>query len=406
MNVLIVDDDAVKFGNLVNCLEQAGVSRSSISHAVNAADAISKIRSTQFSLMLLDVNLPRRSGEPVSEGGGLLVLKEMSDDKTLFRPSYVVGVTAYRDAIDRFSATFIDQLWSIVHYREDITSWSSQIGALVRHINLAVASGNFSDGVTYGYDIGIICALPDVELGALRAIDLGWSELKLHHDETLYITGNIQTKQGLKSVVAAAAPRMGMPASAVLASKMIAQFRPALLAMSGICAGRHTKTNLGDVVIADPAWDYGSGRITGTAKGPVFTPSAHQLNLDPDWAALALRLSEDVEWLARLKNTFMGPKPDTELKLRIGPMASGAAVVADKTVFMELISRQKNVLAVEMEAYAVLASGLGSGKPRPITIVLKGVCDFADKKKSDDYQAYAAFNSASILIELIRRNFD
>ena len=85
-------------------------------------------------------------------------------------------------------------------------------------------------------------------------------------------------------------------------------------------------------------------------------------------------------------------------------MASGAAVVAHKAMFDELVARQRDVLAVEMEAYGLFAAALGSGKPRPRCLVVKAVSDFADKKKNDDFQPYAAFASANVFLELVKRD--
>jgi nucleoside phosphorylase len=50
-----------------------------------------------------------------------------------------------------------------------------------------------------------------------------------------------------------------------------------------------------------------------------------------------------------------------------------------------------------MEAYAVAAAALGSGRPRPKYVVVKGICDYADKDKADDYQEYAAEVAAGVL---------
>lgn len=53
---------------------------------------------------------------------------------------------------------------------------------------------------------------------------------------------------------------MGMPAAASLAMKMIMTFRPAFVGMVGVAAGVKGRTNFGDVIAADPTWDYGSGK--------------------------------------------------------------------------------------------------------------------------------------------------
>jgi hypothetical protein len=48
--------------------------------------------------------------------------------------------------------------------------------------------------------------------------------------------------------------------------------------MCGICAGVKGKVNIGDIVFADPVWDYQSGKFIkedGVAK---FSISPHQLD--------------------------------------------------------------------------------------------------------------------------------
>ena len=35
----------------------------------------------------------------------------------------------------------------------------------------------------------------------------------------------------------------------------------------------------------------------------------------------------------------------------------------------------------------------GKTQPRPIPIIIKSICDFADSRKSDEYQKFAAYTS-------------
>lgn len=46
-----------------------------------------------------------------------------------------------------------------------------------------------------------------------------------------------------------------------------------------------------------------------------------------------------------------------------------------------------------MESYAVVYAAENATLPRPIPIIIKSVCDFADSKKSDEYQKFAAYTS-------------
>jgi len=409
ITVLVVEDDGVKFGRVHSALIAAGVSEGHIVHASAAAQALTTLKSQHFDLMLLDVNLPRRLGEQPQRGGGAELLKEthrLSDDggkNSIFRPHYIVGLTAYDDIIEEFGDSFGDLLWTIVRYVENSDHWIARIKSKIDYIRAAKASLNFSDGKTYGVDLGIICALEGVEFEAVRALPCAWQPLRLTADETRYLSGTISSNGSGISVIAAAAPQMGMPASAVLASKMIAQFRPRILAMVGICAGRVEKTNLGDIIVGNPSWDWGSGKIDVVGNQPRFRPAPHQVELDIDLSAELKAICSDVELLARVKHSSAGKKPPSELKVHFGPLASGAAVIANSEVFEGLLSQHRNLLGIEMEAYGVVMACKGSGKPRPAPIIMKSVCDFADRDKSDDYQAYAASVSANLLYHSVTK---
>lgn len=399
MRVLIVEDDNEKYNRVHAVLEQAGVDGKDITHAIATAPAYEHLRKTQFDLMLLDVNLPRRLGDQKPErGAGLDLLRELGRDSQLLRPTYIVGLTAYEDVVAEFGAAFEDHLWSLVHFNQSSDHWIAQLLVKVAYIQAANRSRNFSDGETYGCDLAIITALDTVEYDAVQSLPLNWEPLRLRHDETRYLTGTLSTANGPRSIIAAAAPRMGIPASAILTSKMIHQFRPRYMAMVGICAGRKEKVNLGDLIIAEPTWDWGSGKISSENGDPKFLPSPHQLHMDPDTNSLFKSMTRDEILLATIKKLSKGHKPKTELSAHMGPLVSGAAVVAHKPTFDQLLSQHRGILGVDMEAYAVAAAAQGSAKPRPLFMIIKGVSDFADEDKADDFQEFAASVSANFLL--------
>lgn len=399
MKVLCVEDDNQKYNRVHAVLEQAGVVGSDITHVIAAAPAFQHLRKTQFDLMLLDVNIPRRLGdEKPQRGGGLDLLRDLGRDGDLLRPTYIVGLTAYEDVVAEFGSAFEDQLWSLVHYNESSDQWIAQLLVKVAYIQAANRSRNFSDGETYGSDLAIITALDTVEFDAVQSLPISWQPLRLQHDETRYLSGTLATASGTKSIIAAAAPRMGIPASAILSSKLIHQFRPRYVAMVGICAGRKDKVSLGDLIIAEPTWDWGSGKIDAEDGEPKFLPSPHQLHMDPDTASLLREMTKDEVLMASIKKASRGTKPKTELSAHMGPLVSGAAVVAHKPTFDSLLTQHRGILGVDMEAYAVAAAALGSAKPRPRFLIIKGVSDFADEDKGDDFQEFAASVSANLLL--------
>ncbi|WP_316190930.1 histidine kinase [Bradyrhizobium sp. SZCCHNS2096] len=397
ISVLVVEDDNQKFGRIHATLVGAGVAAEDICHAITSSQALDRMARKEFDLLLLDVNLPRRLGENPIRGGGAQLLFDVHRDGSIRPPRYIVGLTAFEDVVHEFGEKFSDLLWTLVFYSDNSNQWIGQIAAKVAYIRAAKGSKNFTDGATYGVDLAVVCALDGLELTAVRAMPCGWQPLRMERDETRYISGAISDGKEAFSVVAAAAPRMGMPASAVLTSKIIAQFRPRLVVMTGICAGRVGKADLGDVIVADPCWDWGSGKIDSVNDVPEFRPAPHQVELDTDLGALMKEVCADVGMLARVKAEAVGTKPPHELQVHFGPLASGAAVVANSNVFNLLLQQHRNLLAIEMEAYGVVLACKGSGKPRPLSLIMKSVCDFADKDKVDDFQEYAAHTSTLLL---------
>jgi nucleoside phosphorylase len=108
-------------------------------------------------------------------------------------------------------------------------------------------------------------------------------------------------------------------------------------------------------------------------------------------------LARNDEALARIRSAWPGEKPDHVLAVRVGPLASGAAVLADGQSIERIVDQHRELLAVEMEAYGLFAAAAEAADPRPLAVVMKSVVDFGDKKKSDDVQRYAAFVSSEVL---------
>jgi nucleoside phosphorylase len=83
-------------------------------------------------------------------------------------------------------------------------------------------------------------------------------------------------------------------------------------------------------------------------------------------------------------------------------MASGASVIADDDAARSIVTQQRELLAIEMEAYAVMAAAEYVDDPKPIAIIIKSVCDYADAKKNDDWQKYASYTSVAFADQLFR----
>ena len=92
------------------------------------------------------------------------------------------------------------------------------------------------------------------------------------------------------------------------------------------------------------------------------------------------------------------------MNAHVGPIATGAVVLEDPSVVEMIQSQHRETLGIEMEAYGVaLAANLSSLTP-PKSIIMKSVCDFADPKKNNEWQDYAAYTSAQLAMKFIEND--
>jgi nucleoside phosphorylase len=244
-----------------------------------------------------------------------------------------------------------------------------------------------------------VCALDELELGSILRLPWKWKPKTISCDPaTSYHEGSFVRLGQEYQVYAVAAPRMGMPTAAILSMKTVQLLRPEFLAMSGVTAGTPGKTRMGDIVVADPAWDWGSGKWTNEGTDLVFSQAPHHLSLDPILHNKFVQMSKNVGTFAAIKRDWSGDTPEHDLRLLVGPMASGAAVLADRLTSDRIKQQHRELLAIEMEAYAVYAAAQQAPVPQPKAFVLKSVVDFADGDKHDRWRKYAAYTSAQALM--------
>lgn len=129
------------------------------------------------------------------------------------------------------------------------------------------------------------------------------------------------------------------------------------------------------------------------------------LKQDINWISLYAPICEKyVEEIKANINGFMGSKPESELSVVLGPVAS---VIADPHIVEKIKNGQiRDIVGIEMEIFGVYYAARWSISPKPKFVALKSVCDFADADKDDKYHAYASFTSARVFIELAKKHFE
>lgn len=407
IKILVVEDDSAKLGAIVRVIKAVpGVDKSCIVDVRDAVSAKKQIERTAFDLLILDIRIPTRIEDAASSDAGLLLLSEIIRRSKYKRPLQIIGITAYDDSEALAKPEFSEHLWGLLRYDSTTDLWEQQLRNKLEHLISSKQLLRHSDGETYEMDLAIITALDGLEFAAVRDLDGDWEKYSVPNDDTVFRVGNFERGGRRLSVVAAAAPRMGMAASAVLAAKVIHNFRPRVLCMCGIAAGVRGKTNFGDILAPDPSWDWGSGKREKAKDGQSrFFPDPHQLSLESGLRAKLRAYAEDDALLAHIRAKWPARKPENTLRLHVGPVASGAAVLADPDVVESIREQQRKLIGIEMEVYGLMTAAEGCSRPKPLVFALKSVSDFGDEDKDDEMQSYAAYTSAAFMYEFCLKEF-
>jgi nucleoside phosphorylase/CheY-like chemotaxis protein len=404
MLILLVDDNREKLRTVLDFLvKNCGVSREYIKTAQNGMAAREALDRFKFDLLILDILLPLRDEDTDALAKTSLdLLTDIHNKKFENVPDCILGLTGYDELPPEVNDNFAVNAWTVIKYDSANTSWQAP---LKNTISYMVERRAAPQRIAYQTDLCVVTALRFPEFEQMLKLNWSWGDETPLDDHVFVTQGNFTSGGRSFSVSMCCAPRMGMIASALVASRMIERLRPRFLAMTGICAGVEDKAQLGDVLLADPGWNWQSGKLAIDTLGPYFAAAPHPLDIPEFIRSRAKALSNDPHALLEIKRAFMGQVPDTELKLRTGAVASGSAVLADSDIVKEIQRKDRSLIGIEMEVYGIYAAANYASVPRPTAFAMKSVCDFGTKIKNDEFQAYAAYTSAQTFALFCERYF-
>lgn len=401
--ILIVDDNVEKINRIVRVINEInGDNYFEIKTANYCNDAKVLLAENSYDVLILDICLPERLGDDLKADAGIVLLKQIKGSSRYTYPKFVIALSAYEEMTKEFEVED-GMIHSVFVYDESTNEWKVKLKKCVADVD-AILSRNISKRA-YDYDIAVICALKE-ELELVKSECEMVQEIKVPDDDYIYYEGTMNSREKKIHVVMTQSSHMGMVPAATLTTKLIYNFCPRYLVMTGITAGIKGKVKMGDVIVAEYVWDYGAGKETIADAQSIHKNTIQQIQIDTELASMVKRFSENEETLVKIKKSFNGEKPESELRLHLGAVASGAAVVADPTVIQKILDGQiRDVIAVEMEIYGVYYAARWSVNPKPKVIALKSVCDFADANKDDRFHVYASYTSAKVLTELAKNYF-
>ncbi|KAF5561822.1 Pfs domain-containing protein [Fusarium phyllophilum] len=285
----------------------------------------------------------------------------------------------------------------------------------------------------HGSYVGIICALPH-ELAAVRAtFDQTLEKYKkVEGDANYYFIGKIAHH----NVVATCLPKMGTNHAASTAKDMRRSYNPSLCLLVGIGGGVPSEKHdirLGDVVVGNSIvqYDFGSeteadfqikdrvlqsspsdveNLVSSLCSDPILIRSSidHYLGeiIAKEGMAHYCHPGHERDILVQCCSACRSARhpcnhfrereqrTDSGVKVHYGRIASGNKVIK-RAVFRDEIAAKHDVKCFEMEA-----AGIANTMPY---LVVRGISDYCDGNKNDEWREYAAATAAAYARLLLSR---
>lgn len=403
INILLVEDHPEKIKNIVKVVTPLLGEEIVLNRANDINTAKNMLRKKNIDIMILDIYLPQIYGDAILQDGGITLLKTLKKSKTYSYPRYVISVSGYEDSTKVFE-TSEGNIHKAIYYDPTSNQWE-----IILQQCLDTAIAIISNTVVhrlYDYDIAVICALKE-ERDAVKKFLLDVKVLKIDYDNDIYYVGYFMKDDKKIRVVISYANQMGMVAATSLTTKIINNFTPKYMVMTGITGGtKPDKMNFGDVIVALSSWDYRAGKDIRKEDQAKHLNTINTIDIDTNMISYCRHLAEDTNTLNAIKESFTeGDKPEEDLQLLLGPVVSGASVVTDPQIVQDVLNNQhREVLGIEMAIYGMYYASSWALKPHPKIIAVKGVSDFADSDKGDKYHAYASYTSAKVF-EVLAKNY-
>lgn len=180
---------------------------------------------------------------------------------------------------------------------------------------------------------------------------------------------------------------------------LLEEFHPRFVAMTGRCAGYNARVKFGDLVIASAAYQYEEERSVSEPDGQL------QRRLETKMAGPTAQIIQYANGFDRWKEPVQeilkhSPSLTQEPIQHIAPMASSTAIHRDNPFPRLRKKYHEGTVALDRQTasfYIALRSF-----PHIHSLVVKGVCDYADSTKHEPYHDYADRASAAYLLTFIQ----
>ncbi len=259
------------------------------------------------------------------------------------------------------------------------------------------------------FDICIVCALAEEARAVVREFSdrcdnvqfqQAFSNKNRYEYQHATLTNNME--EPLTTLIMCM-PFTGPVETVNSVRSLLEEFRPRFIAMTGICAGYKEKVALGDLVAATYAFHYEEGKVEADEEG--------EDRFRPEWRThgptrqIVQYINNFTGWetaVAEMKQRMLGRElqQSERPKCLPAPVASGMAVQGNHP-FPRLLEHNRKALFLDQEVAAFYQTL--QEFPDLHFLAVKGVCDYGDPDKNDNYHEYAARASAIYLLYFLQK---
>ncbi len=378
MRVLAIEDNDEKY-NAIEGVIQTDLSDKSLEllRASTMREATKQLYEQKYDLIIVDLMLPSRTGDNPQDISNEIL--ETISESQLNNASPAIALTSFQQLVEGCITQFNEANIPVVHFESSDERWKS---ALSREL-LSISNASL-------FEFVIVCAL-EKERNAFTYTNAQIGEKRL-----LRGLDCLDISLGERKGLIVKPPRMGMTDTAIISTRVLDEFKPSIICMSGICAGIPGEAEIGDVIIAENCFDYQVGKWTEEG----FRFEMYQTAIDEESRVLLEQnvISDQIGQSIRHNLGFPELK---NRKIALVTHASGSAVVAEEGRRKEIEKQHRKVASVEMEIFSLYrAASICTHKPK--FFAAKGVVDDAGSSKGDLYHEYGAITSARLVVSALQ----
>ena len=250
-------------------------------------------------------------------------------------------------------------------------------------------------------DVVLIFALPEERTAAFKAFNITDNYQEEYNLDGRFFYQKFKYKS--YNIVSVNQSKMGNTMAASLATRSIMCFSPTLVVMTGICAGRPQKTNIGDILLASSVYDYTAGKVV--ESGNLVRPDAIQCDNDIlNIYTQKIANKDDTEINHILNEKWnLEKRPNEYSKVHVKALGSGSSVIANGKIIQDAVKTQDDLYGIDMEGYGVAVAASQLKIP---FFIAKGIQDFGNIDKenveaTDRTREFGCFSSAVLAALLI-----